>query len=110
MDDRQYNEYCAQALALVESRVDAWLQADTIDIDVARTGGMLEMAFPNGSKIIINTQPPLQELWLAAQRGGYHFKHTGQEWRDGREGLEFFSLLSSCASEQAGQPLDFGRP
>lgn len=107
MDDRQYNELCQSTLARIEACADAWLQRDIIDIDVARTGGMLELAFPNGSKIVVNAQPPLQELWLAARRGGYHFKHSGSAWVEGREGHEFFALLSACASEQAGQTLNF---
>ena len=45
-----------------------------IDIDSQRTGGLLELSFPDGSKIVVNTQPPLHELWLAARAGGYHFK------------------------------------
>lgn len=107
MDDRQYQEQCAKTLARVEACVDMWLQDDVIDIDVARSGGMLELVFPNGSKVVINTQPPLHELWLAAQRGGYHFKWSDTQWREGREGQEFFALLSTCASEQAGRALEF---
>ena len=61
---------------------------------------------PGGSKIVINTQPPLQEIWLAARAGGYHFKWDGAQWQD-REGQEFCALLSRCASEQAGQALTF---
>jgi iron donor protein CyaY len=43
-----------------------------------RTGGLLELSFPNGSKIIVNTQPPLHEVWLAARGGGFHYR-----WVDG---------------------------
>jgi CyaY protein len=107
MDDRLYQEQCNQVFARIESCVDAWLQDDVIDIDVARTGGMLELVFPDRSKIVVNTQPPLQELWLAARRGGYHFKFADGAWREGKEGQEFFALLSACASEQAAQALTF---
>lgn len=102
-------DYLAKAhalLASIEAQVDAWLDADVVDIDSHRTGGLLELSMPGGSKIIINTQPPLQELWLAARAGGYHFKWNGTHWVD-REGQEFCSLLSRCASEQAGQALTF---
>ena len=74
-----------------------------IDIDSQRTGGLLELAFPDGSKIVVNTQPPLQELWLAARSGGYHFKHVDGRWLDTRDGSEFFAALSRRASEQAGR-------
>ena len=77
-----------------------------IDIDASRTGGLLELAFPNSSKVVLNTQPPLHELWLAAGSGGYHFRPAGERWID-RDGRELFEVLSECASAQAGRALRF---
>ena len=107
LSDAQYQARCAEVFALIEATVDEWLQSDLIDIDTHRTGGLLELSFQTGSKIIINTQPPLQELWLAAKSGGYHFKFYQESWVDTRDGRNFFEVLSACASEQAGQPLKF---
>lgn len=106
----RYHELTQAVLAGIESQVDRWLQDDVVDIDAARTGGLLELTLPDRSKLIVNTQPPLQELWLAARRGGFHFKSVGGRWLDTREGREFFELLSACASEQAGRPLRFEPP
>jgi CyaY protein len=106
LSDADYHAQTAALLAGVEAQVDAWLEQDLIDIDSHRTGGLLELSFPNGSKIVLNTQPPLQELWLAARAGGYHFRHVDGRWLE-REGHEFLALLSRLASEQAGQPLSF---
>ena len=97
-------------MSSVEAAVDQWLQDDVIDIDAHRTGGLLELSFPNGSKLVLNTQPPLHELWLAARSGGYHYKHVNGRWLDTREGHEFFEALSASASEQAGLPLRFEAP
>lgn len=97
-------------MAAVEAAVDQWLQDDVVDIDSHRTGGLLELSFPNGSKLVLNTQPPLHELWLAARSGGYHYKHVNGRWLDTREGREFFETLSACATEQAGLPLRFVAP
>ncbi|MEP7101067.1 MAG: iron donor protein CyaY, partial [Burkholderiales bacterium] len=94
----------------VEASVDAWLEADVVDIDAHRTGGLLEMSFPNRSVIVLNTQPPLHEIWLAARSGGFHYKFANGAWRDTRDGRELFEALSACASEQAGKPLRFTPP
>ncbi len=107
LDDGEYERRTQAVLGAVEATVDRLLQEDVIDIDASRTGGLIELAFPNGSKIVLNTQPPLHELWLAAQRGGFHFRPAGGRWIDGREGREFFELLSACASEQGGRALRF---
>lgn len=106
--DADYHEAARQALSRVESTVDSWLDADVIDIDAARTGGMVTLTLPNRSQLIINMQPPLHELWLAARQGGFHFRYAGeQRWLDTRTGEDFFAVLSACASEQAGVSLTF---
>ncbi len=105
LSDSEYHRLAGEALAAIESTVDRWLDEDVIDVDTHRTGGLLELAFPNGSKIIVNTQPPLHELWLAAKAGGYHFRWDGSRWVDTRDGGEFFAELSRHASAQGGKPL-----
>jgi CyaY protein len=107
LSDSEYHARSAAVLASIEASVDAWLQSDLIDIDAMRSGGLLELGFPNGSKIVINTQPPLHELWMAARSGGHHYKFVRGAWADTRDGREFFDALSACASEQAGKPLRF---
>lgn len=103
----QYEEQTSVLLARIEATTDRWLQDDVIDIDTQRTGGLLELAFPDGSKIIVNTQPPLHELWLATRAGGFHYRWVEGTWCDTRDGSEFFAVLSLNASEQAGKPLSF---
>lgn len=110
LTDAQYQERTRAVLAAVEAQVDGWLDAGVIDIDSARTGGLLELSFPDRSKIVINTQPPLHELWLAARSGGFHFKFVEGRWLDTREGQDFFALLSACSSEQGGRVLEFRAP
>ncbi|WP_418321264.1 iron donor protein CyaY [Piscinibacter sakaiensis] len=107
MSDSEYLARTDAVLAGIEKTVDRWLQDDVIDIDSSRTGGLLELEFPNGGKIVVNTQPPLHELWLAARSGGFHFRFDGGHWADTRDGGDFFETLSRCASELAGQSLRF---
>jgi len=107
MTDIEYHARTAAILGSIEATVDAWLQDGVIDIDTHRTGGLLELSFPNDSKIVINIQPPLQELWMAARAGGFHYKHVKGRWMDTRDGSDFFDTLSACASAQAGKTLCF---
>ena len=107
LSDGEYHAKSQAVLASVEARVDQLLQDDVIDIDSNRTGGLLELSFPNGSKIIINTQPPLHEIWLAARSGGYHYKYSDGRWLDTRSGQEFFASLTGCATEQGGRQVSF---
>ena len=107
LTDAAYFALTRALLDGIEAQTDAWLQHDVIDIDAQRSGGLLELSFPNGSKIIVNTQAPLQEVWMAARGGGFHYKYFGGHWADTRDGREFFAALSACASEQAGKALSF---
>jgi CyaY protein len=107
LSDPQYHQETAALLGRVEAAADRWLEADLVDIDTHRSGGLLEMTFPNGSKIIVNTQPPLHEVWLAAREGGFHYRWVDGQWRDTRDGSEFIAVLSHHASLQAGTRLEF---
>jgi CyaY protein len=107
LSDADYQRAAGAVLASIEASVDRWLQADVIDIDTRRTGGLLELVFPDDSRIIVNTQPPLQEIWLAARAGGFHFRHVQGRWLDTRDGSEFFEALSQHANAQAGIELRF---
>lgn len=110
LSDAEFHRLAHAVLAQVEATVDRWLDDDVIDIDSQRTGGLLDLSLPGGSKIILNTQPPLQELWLAAKAGGHHYRHVAGRWLDTRDGGEFFAALSQHVSAQTGQALVFSAP
>lgn len=105
LSDAQFDAATSAVLAAIETTLDRWLQDDVIDIDSQRSGGLLELSFASGSKIVINTQPPLHELWMAARTGGYHYRYADGRWLDTRDGSEFFATLSREISAQAGRPL-----
>jgi CyaY protein len=107
MTDLEYLELAERALNAVESACDRINDESDADIDNQRTGSMVTLTFANRSQIIINLQKPLQEIWLAARAGGFHFKCKGGQWVDTKDGRELFESLSRYASEQGGQPLRF---
>ncbi|MBL8352600.1 MAG: iron donor protein CyaY [Burkholderiaceae bacterium] len=110
LTDAEFHRLSHAVLAAIEATIDRWLDDDVIDIDTQRTGGLLELSLPGGSKIVLNTQPPLHELWLAARAGGHHYRHVNGRWLDTRDGSEFFASLSQHASAQAGKALRFAPP
>ncbi len=107
MTDIEYMDHAEAALAAIERGCDRINDASDVDLDNQRVGGMITISFVNGSQLIVNLQKPLQEIWLAARSGGYHYRHNGTAWVDTKTGEEFFANLSREASRQAGQPLEF---
>ena len=107
MTDLEYMDRAEALLRRVEARCDGLNETSDADIDNQRVGSMITLAFADGSQIVINLQKPLQEVWLAARSGGYHFRFSDGAWRDTKSGEEFFARLSLSASEHAGMALDF---
>jgi CyaY protein len=99
---------CAEALLqAVERDCDRINDETQVDVDNQRTGGMVTLTFENRSQIIINLQKPLQEIWMAAKSGGYHYRFSQGAWNDTKGQGEFFTALSDNASAQSGHALVF---
>ena len=103
MTDSEYLRLAEAVLTAVEQGVD---EAEA-DIELERSGNVLTLEFANRSKIIVNLQPPMHEIWIAAKAGGFHFRYVDDEWRDTRSGAEFFAALTDYATQQAGEPVTF---
>ena len=72
-----------------------------VDIDFEGVGGMLTLTFKNTTKIIINKQAPLHEIWVATKFNGHHFHFNNEQWIDKRSGSEFWQFISAAVSTQA---------
>ncbi len=108
MTELEYMDLAEALLRQIEAQCDTLNDTTDVDIDSQRVGGMITLVFADQSQIVINLQKPLQEVWLAARAGGFHFRHDGACWRDTKSGEEFCALLSREASAHAGMPLRFG--
>lgn len=107
MTDPEFMDRAEALLGAIEACCDRINDETDADIDNQRVGGMVTLVFPNGSQIIVNLQKPLQEVWLAARAGGFHYRFDGTQWTDTKGNGEFMADLSRCASEQGGLPLRF---
>src|ERR687888_993471 len=100
MDEREFAARADEAL----QRIEVALEATGVDADVERKeGGVLEIEYGDGSRMVVNRHGAAREIWVAARSGGYHFRWDGQAWRDTRDGTELFAALSQLVSAQSGQ-------
>jgi CyaY protein len=102
MDEREFNALADATLRRIEDAVEA-CGAD-VDLEV-KPGGVIELEFADGSKIIINRHTAAREIWLAARSGGYHFRPQDGRWLGTRDGEELMAAIGRCMSEQAGMPI-----
>ncbi len=103
MDEAQFNAAAEAMLARIERALDGCESA--LDYEL-KPGGVLELEFADGSKIIVNRHTAAREIWVAARVGGFHFKAEGDLWVGTRDGRELLAALSAMASQQAGQPVE----
>lgn len=98
----------SEFLALAEQTLDAIeaaVETAPIDVEVARAGNVLTLELADGTRIVVNSQTPMQQIWVAAKSGGFHYERRGGEWRDTRDGTELFAALSRILSAQGGKPV-----
>jgi CyaY protein len=103
MTDTEFDRLATETLAGIESAVEAAANTAGLDVDLQmKPGGVLELEFEDGSRMIINRQGATRELWVAAKSGGFHFRYDGQRWVDTRDGGELFAALSRLVGAQSG--------
>jgi len=107
IDDKQFHQLGSKLLQSIEVALEAADDQLDLDLDVERQGGnVINIRFRDKSVIVVNTQPPLHEIWVAAKSGGYHYRWAGTLvqplWLDTKTGRELLSDLTEFASAQAG--------
>ncbi len=101
MNDSEYNLITDELLLAVEEAIEDSGE----DIDYESVSGLLTLTFKNKTKIIINKQAPLHQVWVATKFNGHHFEMVDGLWQDNRGGGEFWQFISSAVSKQANVEL-----
>ncbi|MBI1892275.1 MAG: iron donor protein CyaY [Burkholderiales bacterium] len=110
MTESEFLVLAEAALDAIERAVEQAAEANDVDIECSRSGNVLEIELIDaGSKIIVNSQAPMQELWVAARSGGFHYRRVEEKWLDTRTGEELLAALSRILSLQAGQTMALDR-
>ena len=106
MTESEFSELAEATLDAIE----AALEATGADIEASRSGNVLTLELGNGSKVVVNSQAPMQQIWVAARSGGFHYARQQGAWVDTREGSELFAALSRILSAQGGTPVLLAPP
>ncbi|MDR1647759.1 MAG: iron donor protein CyaY [Zoogloeaceae bacterium] len=95
MNEQEFAEIARQTLTQIETR----LEEAGVDYDLL-SDGVLEAELPDGRRMVINRYVALQELWLAAPGGAYHFRWQDGAWRDTRSN----ETLEARLAQEIGCP------
>ncbi len=102
MTESEFNDKVDETLIQIEDALDNC----EADIDFETAASILTITIEsNHSKIIINRQLPLSQLWVAAKSGGYHFEfdEASQSWLNDNDKQELFAALSKYCTEQSDE-------
>ncbi|MDR5609487.1 MULTISPECIES: iron donor protein CyaY [Arsenophonus] len=105
MTDTEFHQLVDKVMNKIEEQLDQY--DGNNDIDCETHGGIMTLTFENDSKIIINRQEPLHQIWLATRSGGYHFNYKIDNWYCTRSNKNFIQILAYAISEQSGEPFSF---
>jgi CyaY protein len=106
MEEREFLALADAQLARLETGLEKLVDAGEVDLDYElKPGGIIEVAFADDSKVIVNRHAAAREIWVAARSGGFHFKPEAGRWIGTRDGQDLAAVLSRCLSEQSGVTL-----
>ena len=99
MTESEYHQLIDDLFIRIEEALD---ELESVDIDYESGEGILTLILPDQSRIIMNKQTPLLQLWVATKFNGHHFNYAEGEWIDERFGAEFYAFIDDAISKQAG--------
>ncbi len=100
MNESTFNQMVDEVFEKIEESIEV----SGAEIDYESAGGILTLTFENNSKIIINRQAPLRQIWVAAKSGGFHFDYdpASESWLNDQDKQELFDALSEYCEQQSG--------
>jgi CyaY protein len=101
MNESEFLTLAEQTLDAIERAVEAC----GADIEITRAGSVLTLELEDGSRIVVNSQTPMRQIWVAARSGGFHFERADDRWIDTRDHTELFAALSRIVSAQGVTPV-----
>lgn len=105
MDEHEFERLAGETWKRV---LDLFEDVDADDADVDQSGDVIRIDYKNGERVVLNTQRPARQLWLAGGRQAWHFNYdpARKAWIDDKgRGAELLATLSALTFEAIGQTL-----
>ncbi|SUA52565.1 frataxin-like protein [Oligella urethralis] len=110
MTESEFLALADAILAEVEDQAEGWFDELDLDLDTNLDGQVLTIVFNRSDHLVLNSQSPLQEMWLAAPSGAWHYGYEDGKWVDTRGGPNLDERLSELCTGLAGQKLEVRIP
>lgn len=101
MEERRY-----QDLAVVAFRklLDGFDPIDAEEADVEAGGDVVRITYRDGAKVVVNTQRPARQIWLAGGSCAWHFSYdeASAQWLDDKSREELFTTIARLTQAAIG--------
>lgn len=107
MDEHEFERRAADAWKRV---LDLFEDVDPDDADVEQAGDVIRIDFRGGQRVVLNTQRPARQLWLAGGAQAWHFSYDAARdaWVDDKgRGIELYAQLAILAKNAVGLEIRF---
>ncbi|MFC0180604.1 iron donor protein CyaY [Thorsellia kenyensis] len=103
MQDLEFHEKVDTLFFYIEDALDNY--TGDYDLDYEIHSGILTISFHDNSKIILNKQEPLHQVWMATKFNGHHFAFdkASNKWLCIRAGDDLFDVLTDALCRQSGE-------
>ncbi|MFK8019042.1 MAG: iron donor protein CyaY [Pseudomonadales bacterium] len=100
----EFNDRIDSLFAHIEDAIDE----SELDADFENQGSVFTVTVEGCAPLILNRHSPTEQLWLAAQSGGYHmaFDNERQQWLCTRSGQSFEQLWNAACEAQYGTNIE----
>jgi iron donor protein CyaY len=101
MDEREFEVLAADAWRRL---IDLFEDIDSDDADVEQSGDVIRIDYRGGGRMVLNTQRPARQLWLAGGAHAWHFSFepVARQWLDDKGRGELFATLANLTEQAIG--------
>ena len=104
MDERLYERLASSTFKRV---IDLFEDIDPEEADVDSSGDVVRIELASGARVVLNTQRPVRQIWLAGGQAAWHFGYDAESerWLDDKGRGELFEVLRRIVHEMSGLQL-----
>lgn len=113
--DNAFDKLVAATLLSIERGL---LDFDPDELEAVFSGDVLNISLADGTRIVINRQRAVRQIWMAALRRAWHFDlveqavstdpgkpETALAWKVASTGAELFSTVETLLTERLKRPV-----
>jgi len=101
MEERRYQDLAA---VVFRKLLDGFDVIDAEEADVEAGGDVVRITYRGGAKVVVNTQRPARQIWLAGGSRAWHFSYddASAQWLDDKSREELFTTIAKLTLDAIG--------